>query len=88
MAEVFVPTLHTFAMENTFSGSCGAFRYMITPKIAKIGAKEVDFPNSTIQCEFWHGPFCYEKSTIEQVKEFPLSEAGRAAMIAWLQENV
>lgn len=27
MKEVFIPTLHAFAMDNTFTGSCGAFRF-------------------------------------------------------------
>ena len=27
MGEVFIPTLHTFAMNNIFTGSCGAFRF-------------------------------------------------------------
>ena len=63
MSEIFLPTLHTFAMENIFTGSCGDLRFKITPKVTKIG-KEVDFPNSSIFAEFWKGPFCYEKSEI------------------------
>ena len=27
MAEIFLPTLHTFAMNNIFTGSCGLFRF-------------------------------------------------------------
>ena len=27
MAELFLPTLHTFAMNNPFTGSCGLFRF-------------------------------------------------------------
>ena len=31
MQEIYIPTLHTFAMKNTFTGSCGLFRFKITP---------------------------------------------------------
>ena len=50
--------------------------------------KEVDFEQSTIKAEFWHGPFCYEKSTMEAERVFPLTEEGRLAMKAWLEENI
>ena len=31
--EIFLPTLHWFAMTNTFSGSCGDFRFMAKPNV-------------------------------------------------------
>ena len=62
MAELFIPTLHTFAMNNIFTGSCGSFRFRAKPQVEKATAKEVDFEKSSIFVEFWHGPFCYEKS--------------------------
>ena len=37
MNELFIPTLHTFAMNNPFTGSKGAFRFKITPDVTKIG---------------------------------------------------
>ena len=88
MDEFFIPTLHTFAMKNTFTGSSGDFRFKITPKIQTISSKEVDFETSTIFAEYWHGPFCYEKSTIEGTNIFPLSETGRSEMIEWLQSCI
>ena len=88
MDEFFIPTLHTFAMKNTFTGSSGEFRFKITPNIQTISSKEVDFETSTILAEYWHGPFCYEKSTVEGTETFPLSDAGRAYMIAWLQSHI
>ena len=88
MAEIFVPTVHTFAMENGFTGSYGAFRYKIDPNVVKKSAKDVDMDASSITCKFWHGPFCYEKSTVEGEQTFPMSEEGRAAMKAWLEANV
>ena len=88
MKEVFLPTLHWFAMTNTFSGSFGEFRFMAKPDVIMATAKEVDFDQSSIKCEFWHGPFCYEKSEMEGERRFPMSEEGRMEMKAWLEENV
>ena len=88
MADIFIPTLHTFAMENSFTGSCGLFRFKITPNVVKATPKEVDFEQSNMKAEFWHGQFCYEKSEVEAVEIFPMTEEGRAAMKAWLEANV
>jgi hypothetical protein len=88
MKEVFLPTLHWFAMKNTFSGSCGMFRFMAKPKVEMATAKEVDFAASTIKCEFWHGLYCYEKSEMEGERVFPLTEEGRLEMKQWLEENI
>ena len=88
MIEVFIPTLHTFAMNNIFTGSCGAFRFRAEPQVVKATAKEVDFNQSTIVAEYWHGPFCYEKSVMEGREVFPMTEEGRANMKKWLEENI
>ncbi len=88
MSEIFLPTLHTFAMKNTFTGSHGLLRFKITPKVAKKeNSKEVDFDASSMDVEIWHGLYCYEKSEIEETRNFPMSEAGREAILAWLTEN-
>ena len=89
MAEMFIPTLHSFAMENIFTGSVGAFRFRLVPNVVKAAnSKEVDFSASTITAQFWHGPFCYEKSTMEGEKTFPMTEEGRAEMKAWLESHI
>ena len=88
MKEVFLPTLHWFAMQNLFTGSCGEFRFRAAPNVIMATAKEVDFEASTIKAEFWHGPFCYEKSEMEGERSFPMSEAGRLEMKDWLEENI
>lgn len=88
MAEIFLPTLHTFAMNNSFTGSCGALRFKIVPKVVMLTPKEVDMENSSIYAEFWHGPLCYEKSQIEGSCTFPMSQEGRLALNAWLQSNI
>jgi hypothetical protein len=87
MEEFFIPTLHTFAMKNIFTGSTGNFRFKITPNIQMKTPKEVDFESSSMLAEYWHGLYCYEKSTIEGQETFPLTEEGRSEMIKWLQNN-
>ncbi len=86
--ELFLPTLHWFAMNNSFSGSCGLFRFMLKPQVVMATPKEVDFSQSSIKAEFWHGAFCYELSQMEGEKIFPMSEEGRAELLSWLQENI
>ena len=88
MEKIYLPTLHWFAMKNPFTGSFGEFRYRVIPKVVMATAKEVDFENSSLFAEFWHGPFCYEKSTMEGDNTFPLSEDGRENLQKWLTENI
>ena len=88
MKEVYLPTLHWFAMKNPFTGSCGEFRFKAEPNVVMATPKEVDFQQSTINCQYWHGPFCYEKSEMEGEGTFPLTEEGRTAMKAWLEERI
>lgn len=88
MKEIYLPTLHWFAMNNLFTGSCGTFRFRAKPEVVMATAKEVDFEASTVVCEFWHGPFCYEKSAMEERKVFPMSEEGMKNMKAWLEQNI
>ena len=84
---IYLPTLHTFAMNNLFTGSAGTLRFKLTPQVVKTG-REVDMEKSAIRAELWHGPYCYEKSEIEAEQTFPMSEEGRSAMLAWLEENI
>lgn len=88
MSELFIPTLHTFAMKNTFTGSCGAFRFRAKPEVVMATPKEVDFAQSSIVAEYWHGPFCYEKSEMEGKETFPLTEEGRENMRLWLESHI
>ena len=88
MAEVFIPTLHTFAMNNIFTGSCGLFRFRAAPNVVMKTPKEVDMEASAIFAEYWHGPFCYEKSTMEAEKTFSMTEEGRIEMKQWLEMNI
>ena len=88
MAEIYIPTLHTFAMNNVFTGSCGDLRFKITPKVTKKNSKEVDFDASSMDVEIWHGLFCYEKSEIEDSKNFPMPDQGRSELIAFLNQCI
>ena len=84
----FLPTLHTFAMNNIFTGSVVAFRFRAVPNVVMATPKEVDYEASTIHVTYWHGPFCYEKSTMEGEGTFALTEEGREKMLAWLRERI
>ena len=88
MAELFLPTLHTFAMNNIFTGSVGMLRFRAKPNVVMATPKEVDFEQSTISVEYWHGLYCYEKSEMEGSETFPMTEEGRAAMHAWLTSKI
>lgn len=85
MEELFIPTLHTFAMNNIFTGSKGLFRFRAAPNVVMKTPKEVDYENSTIHVEYWHGLFCYEKSEMEGEQTFPLTDEGRKQMITYLE---
>ena len=88
MAELYLPTLHTFAMNNIFTGSMGAFRFRAAPQVVMATPKEVDFAASQIRVKYWHSPLCYEKRTMEGERTFPMTEEGRTDMLRWLTENI
>jgi len=88
LADIFLPVLHSFAMNNIFTGSWGMFRFRAKPNVVMATPKEVDFEQSSIHVEYWHGLFCYEKSDMEGEKTFPMTEEGRAEMKAWLESNI
>ena len=87
MADLFLPTLHTFAMNNIFTGSLGLLRFRAVPNVVMANAKEVDFAQSSIFVEYWHGLYCYEKSEMEGSGTFPMTEEGRTAMLQWLESK-
>ncbi len=88
MEELYLPTLHWFAMNNLFTGSMGAFRFRAKPNVVMLTAKEVDFEKSTISCEYWHGLYCYEASQMEGASEFSMTQEGVDEMKAWLTEHI
>ena len=88
MEQLFLPTLHTFAMKNLFTGSCGSLRFRVVPNVVMATPKEVDFEQSSMTVEYWHGLYCYEKSEMEGSETFPMSEEGRAEMLRWLESKI
>ena len=86
--DIFLPTLHTFAMNNIFTGSWGMLRFRAVPTVIMKTPKEVDMEASSITAEYWHGLFCYEKSEMEGKETFPMSEEGRLALKQWLEGKV
>lgn len=88
MEDLFIPTLHTFAMDNIFTGSVGLFRFRAVPNVVMKTPKEVDFEASSIHVEYWHGLYCYEKSKMEGEATFPMSDQGRQELIEWLRSKV
>lgn len=86
--ELFIPTLHTFAMKNLFTGSYGMLRFRIKPEVVMATPKEVDFDQSSIFVEYWHGLYCYEKSQMEGSETFPMTEEGREQMLQWLKSKI
>jgi len=88
MEELFLPTLHTFAMKNLFTGSYGMLRFRVVPNVVMATPKEVDFDQSSMDVEYWHGLYCYEKSEMEGKQTFPMTEEGRKDMIRWLESKI
>jgi len=88
MPDIFLPTLHTFAMGNLFTGSWGSLRFRAEPQVVMLNAKEVDMDASSIRVEFWHGPLCYEKSQMEGEATFPMSDEGRLEMKQFLESKI
>ena len=86
--KIFLPVLHWFDANNDFTGSYGDFRFKVSPNVVKLNPKEVDFANSTLNAEYWHGPYCYEISQKEGSAEFPMSDEGREALRDWLIAHI
>lgn len=87
MADIYLPTLHWFENDNSFSGSDGPLRFMLTPHVEMATAKEVDAAKSSIHARLWHGPYCLEKSRVEAEADFPMAQESIAAIRQWLSEH-
>ena len=53
-----------------------------------LNQKEVNFDESSMKCECWHGEYCYEKSQMEDEKTFPLNEAAYHEMYDWISAHI
>ena len=86
--KIFLPVLHYFAMDNIFTGSYQDFRFRAVPTVIMRTPKEVNMEESSISCECWHGPFCYECSEMEDQKVFAMSDEGKEEMRDWLLDHI
>ena len=87
MDEIYLPGLHYFENNNRFSGSSGMLRFMLTPQVQMKTPKEVDLENSSIHAQLWHGPYCLEKSTVEEEQVFPMSQEAIEEIRRWLTSH-
>lgn len=85
MAEYFMPVLSHFQNENPWSASAGRLHYLITPVIPKDENRAPIPEEATLEVQIWEGPWERSFSTIEEVKSFPLSEEGIAAIPVYLE---
>lgn len=74
--DLYVPNYMSFNNENIFLGSFRGLRFKMTPNVEE----------KTILAEYWYGPLCYEKSTMDGAETFPLSEEGIADMTERIRE--
>ena len=63
--ELFLPVLSHFENGNFWTASGGALRYKVVPDTGE---------SPRLTAEVWEGPWRYQDSTVEETKEFPLSE--------------
>ena len=82
MAELFLPTLHTFAMNNPFTGSCGLFRFRAVPNVVMATPKEVDFAASSIYTLYSKGIVSGSDKQLTFRPEAVITRAHVAAMVA------
>ena len=88
-APCFIPELLFFQNGCVYTGSVNnagekEYRYKLSPAEEATEGAEGDPPRRIIRAEVWFGPFCYEKSTVEDRQDFPMDETGRAKAISWL----
>ena len=81
MAEFFLPVLSHFQNRNAWLSSAGRLRYRIVPTLTD------EEGNGILTAEGWEGPWAYEFSTVEETKDFPLTEEGLEALQQWLEEQ-
>lgn len=73
--DLYIPNYMSFHNENVFLGSFQGVRFKLSP----------DVEGETIRAEYWYGPLCYEKSSMDGEKTFPLSQEGIDEMTEWIR---
>lgn len=74
-ADFYIPNYMSFNNDNIFLGSYQSLRFKLSPNLE----------DQTILAEYWFGPLCYEKSTMDGTETFPLSEEGITDMTRMLR---
>ena len=82
MAQLFFPVLSHFQNNNGWLSSDGRLRYRITPTLEPCA--EGEDPDGILTVEVWEGPWAYEFSTVEESKDFPLTDEGLQDILKWL----
>ena len=73
--------LDYFLFGNTFSGSRGAFRWRMEPRIPK---EKADRDQAVLHLWYWWDGLCFEKCTPSAEADFPLTQEGLDQLKAWL----
>ena len=82
MAQLFFPVLSHFQNNNGWLSSDGRLRFRVTPTLDKV--PEGEDPTGFVTAEVWEGPWAYEFSTVEDTRDFPLTEEGLREVLQWL----
>ena len=71
MAQLFLPTLHTFAMNNIFTGSSGLFRFRVQPHVVMAPRKRWIFKTATCLLSTGTAFSAMRKAIWREAKPFP-----------------
>ena len=89
---IFVPLLHYFKCKNSYSGNEYGLRYRMIPGKRTVpdpdGGEGAAKEESILTVDYWPDPWTIEKTdpALRVQKVFPLSDEGREAAAAFLQD--
>ena len=89
---IFVPLLHYFKCKNSYSGNEYGLRYRMIPGKRTVpdpdGGEGTAKEESILTEDYWPDPWTIEKTdpALRVQKVFPLSDEGREAAAAFLQD--
>lgn len=72
--ELFLPVLSHFENGNFWTASGGAMRYRV----------DADTENAGLTAQVWEGPWRLQDSSVEETRQFPLTEEGLGQLREWL----
>ena len=89
---IFVPLLHYFKCKNSYSGNEYGLRYRMIPGKRTVpdpdGGEGATKEESILTVDYWPDPWTIEKTdpALRVQKVFPLTDEGREATAAFLQD--